>query len=64
MSYILTIQDEDIPSNCFDCERFWDYEQGNCKADKNFRISDPGSIFHPNPRPEWCPLKEIIKEEL
>ena len=65
MSYTLTIPDEDIPDNCPHCERFWDYELGNCRADKKFRIPEIGiDLFNPNPRPNWCPLKEIIKEEL
>lgn len=65
MSYNLTILDEDIPDNCPHCERFWDYELGHCRADKKFRIPEIGiDFFNPNPRPDWCPLKEIIKEEL
>lgn len=65
MNYIILVIKEDIPENCWDCERFLDYEMGNCRADKQFRRPEVGSIFNPNPRPDWCPLNQIsIKEEL
>lgn len=65
MNYIILVIKEDIPDNCPSCERFWDYELGNCRADKKFRIPEIGDLFNPNPRPDWCPLHQIsIKEEL
>ena len=66
MNYIILVIKEDIPDNCPSCERFWDYELGICRADKKFRIPDIGiDLFHHNPRPNWCPLKQIsIEEEL